>query len=145
MGHSECQACSIRACYASSNSTNTPPQSLGCKNTTGLPWAPICVKIEENIEIFKSSQKKYIYIQCELIQANCNTTITSWSLLYYMKKNTSHWANQRELKAGIKVGPDHSDHQSPSNRLRLQKNGSLTTQRHMQVVLSNLSYFWEEF
>ena len=27
--------------YLFSSSTKTPPQSLGCRKTTGLPWAPI--------------------------------------------------------------------------------------------------------
>lgn len=27
--------------YTSSSSTNVPLQSLGCRNTTGFPWAPI--------------------------------------------------------------------------------------------------------
>src|SRR4029079_12939075 len=30
-----------RHSYASSSSTRVPQKSLGCRNSTGLPWAPI--------------------------------------------------------------------------------------------------------
>ena len=77
----------IWASYASSISTNTPPQSLGCKNTTGLPWAPIC-QIERLILILiviKSKKTNIVFVDmahspswiAEVSTASYNISIAS--------------------------------------------------------------------
>ena len=41
--------------HACSNSVNTPPQSLGCKNITGFPCAPILVDSAKHLTLFAFS------------------------------------------------------------------------------------------